>query len=73
MSIKMEMIIRKMLAEQKEHTERLDKLEKAVNNLKRSVAHIERYGTSDGGVVVPQTALPETLQELEIGKNPQGT
>jgi hypothetical protein len=73
MSIKMQVDIMKLTEEKKVMAERLDNLEKSVNILKRSVSHIERHGTSDGGVVVPQTALPEALDKLEIGRNPQGT
>ncbi len=73
MSIKMAMEIKGLLLENRAQAERLDKLEKSVNTLKRSVSHIERHGTKSGGVVVPQTSLPETLAKLEIGKHPQGT
>jgi len=73
MSIKHEMQIRDLIAKRKEAEERLDKLEKAVNTLRKSVAHIERHGLSDGGVVVPQTPLPETLDKLELGRQPKGT
>lgn len=73
MSIKMEMEIRELISEKKRMAERLDKLEKSVSILKKSVSHIERHGTGDGGVIVPQTALPDTLNKLEIGRNPQGT
>lgn len=73
MSIKHEMQIRTLIESGKAQLKRLDKLEKALNTLKKSVSHIERHGTRDGEVVVPQTALPDTLQELEIGKQPQGT
>ena len=61
-----------LIQEKKEWLARLDKLEKSVNTLKKSVSHIERHGTGDGGVVVPQTALPDTLDKLEIGKQPTG-
>lgn len=73
MSIKMAMEIIELQADRKVMCERLEILEKAVNTLKRSVSHIERHGTKAGGVVVPQTALPDTLDQLEIGKHPQGT
>lgn len=73
MSIKMAMEIKALQGENREQAQRLDKLEKSVNTLKKSVSHIERHGTKDGGVVVPRTALPETLDKLEIGKHPQGT
>ena len=73
MSIRHEMQIRDLLEEKKVTAARLDKLEKSVNTLKKSVSHIERHGTSDGDIVVPQTALPDTLDKLEIGRSPQGT
>jgi hypothetical protein len=73
MSIKHEMQIRSLIESGKAQLQRLDKLEKALNTLKKSVSHIERHGLSDGGVVVPQTALPETLDALEIGSQPKGT
>jgi hypothetical protein len=73
MSIKVEMKVKGLIESSKAQLIRLDKLEKALNTLKKSVSHIERHGLSDGGVVVPQTALPETLDKLEIGSQPKGT
>ena len=73
MSIRLEVLVRDLISAEKLMVARLDKLEKAVNTLRKSVSHIERHGLSDGGVVVPQTALPDTLEKLEIGRNPGGT
>jgi hypothetical protein len=73
MSIKFEVMVNDLVSAEKLMVARLDKIEKAINTLRKSVSHIERHGTSDGVVVVPQTALPETLDKLEIGKHPQGT
>ncbi len=72
MSIKLTMEVRALAAKNKELIGRLDNLEKSVNTLKRSVSHMERNPTGKSGIRVPQTALPDTLAELEIGK-PQGT
>jgi hypothetical protein len=72
MSIKLWNQVQVLRAEKKEMVVRLDKLEKEVNTLKRSVSHIERHGTSDGTVVVPQIERPETLDKLEIGRSSQG-
>jgi len=53
--------------------ERLDKLEKNVILLLKSVSAVERQNrTTDTGVTVPQVKLPDSLAELEIGKNPKG-
>lgn len=51
----------------------LDKLEKAVNTLKKHVSHLERSPGTKSGVRVPQTPLPDTLEKLEIGSQPEGT
>ncbi len=73
MSIKLWGMVEKMKVEVKVVFLRLDKLEKSVNTLRKSVSHIERHGASDGTVVVPQTEMPETLEKLEIGRPSQGT
>lgn len=73
MSIKMWGEVEELKVVVKDLKARLDKAEKSVNTLKKSVSHIERHGTSDGDLVVPQTALPETLEKLEVGSQPKGT
>jgi len=73
MSIKLEQMVLKMRDDMKEKDARLDKLEKSVTILKRSMSHMERHPASDGSVVVPQTDLPDTLDKLEIGRKRQGT
>jgi hypothetical protein len=52
--------------------EKLDKLEKAVTLLKKHVSHLERSPGTKSGVSVPQTPLPDTLEKLEIGSQPEG-
>lgn len=73
MSLQMGKMIKDLQAENKKIRERLDNAEKSVNILKRSVSHMERNPASESGVRVPQTPLPDTLDKLEIGKQPQGT
>lgn len=73
MSMKMFKMIKDLVEENKKIRGRLDNAEKAVNTLKRSVSHMERNPASESGVRVPQTPLPDTLDKLEIGKQPQGT
>lgn len=73
MSIKLWARVEELKVARRVAEDRLDKLEKSVNNLKRSVSHIERHGASDGTVIVPPTELPETLEKLEIGRSSQGT
>lgn len=51
----------------------LDKLEKAVTLLKKHVSHLERSPGTKSGVRVPQTPLPDTLEKLDIGSQPEGT
>ena len=73
MSLQMGKMIKDLQVETRELRERLDNVSKAVNTLKRSVSHMERNPASKSGVRVPQTPLPDTLDKLEIGKQPQGT
>jgi len=73
MSMKMMKMIKDLQADKREIQRRLDKLWKEVNTLKRSVSHMERNPASKSGVRVPQTPLPDTLDKLDIGKQPQGT
>jgi len=73
MSIKLFMELEKLKEKRKDDLQRLDNLEKAVNTLKKSVSFMERNPAGDIGVRVPQTPLPDTLEKLEIGKQPKGT
>jgi predicted nuclease with TOPRIM domain len=73
MSIKLTMQVKALETEKKEMKRDLDKLVKSVNTLKVRMSHLERHPDSKGTVRVPQVDLPETLDQLEIGRNPTGT
>jgi hypothetical protein len=51
----------------------LAETEKRVQGLEKKVEGLLSAPASRRGVKVPQTPRPDTLQELEIGKNPKGT
>jgi hypothetical protein len=52
---------------------RLDKLDKITENHQTSLEVLAETPTTRRGAQVPPTALPKTLEELEIGKQPKGT
>jgi hypothetical protein len=73
MSQQMAVKILSLIESSKAQLKRLDSLEKAVNNLKKAVSHMERSPDKKTGVRVPLTPLPDMLTELEIGNKPKGT
>ena len=73
MSMKMTMQIRELEAQNQLKGARLDKMEKVLNLLLKAVSHLERSPDKKSGVRVPLTPLPETLEELEIGSQPEGS
>ena len=53
--------------------EELAELQKRVQGLEKKVAGLIAAPASRRGVKVPQTPRPDTLKELELGRNPKGT
>jgi hypothetical protein len=52
---------------------RLDKLDKITENHQESLEVLAATPAPRRGAQVPPTALPDTLSELEIGRQPKGT
>ena len=52
---------------------RLDKIEEEVKLLRKEFRAYVRAPMSKSGTKVPPTALPDTLDKLELGKTPEGT
>lgn len=64
--IEIEETLKQARAELAETVKRVQGLEKKVSGLLAAPA-------SKRGVKVPQTPRPDTLKELELGRNPKGT
>ena len=66
-------IIQRLESWRKGGGKRLDKIEEEVKLLRKEFRAYVRAPMSKSGTKVPPTALPDTLDKLELGKNPEGT